>query len=96
MWLVNLRCGRRLTALAELVANRSGAAEVSGVAGDDAVVGAKWVAERVECFLGVAPRFPGGGIVGVRTLKSPVVSGSNTAIHEFMHDARHLLGFPCH
>ena len=24
------------------------------------------------------------------------VSGSNTAIHEFMHDARHLQGFPCH
>ena len=24
------------------------------------------------------------------------VFGSNTAIHEFMHDARHLLGFPCH
>ena len=22
--------------------------------------------------------------------------GSNSAIHEFMHDARHLLGFPCH
>lgn len=24
------------------------------------------------------------------------VFGSNTAIHEFLHDARHLLGFPCH
>ncbi len=24
------------------------------------------------------------------------VFGSNTVIHEFMHDARHLLGFPCH
>ena len=24
------------------------------------------------------------------------VFGSNTAVHEFMHDARHLLGFPCH
>ncbi|OBF32125.1 cobalt transporter [Mycobacterium sp. ACS1612] len=24
------------------------------------------------------------------------IFGSNTAIHEFMHDARHLLGFPCH
>ena len=22
--------------------------------------------------------------------------GSNTVIHEFVHDARHLLGFPCH
>ena len=24
------------------------------------------------------------------------VLGSNTYIHEFVHDARHLLGFPCH
>jgi putative cobalt transporter subunit CbtB len=22
--------------------------------------------------------------------------GQNTYVHEFMHDARHLLGFPCH
>lgn len=24
------------------------------------------------------------------------VFGNNTVIHEFVHDARHLLGFPCH
>jgi hypothetical protein len=24
------------------------------------------------------------------------VFGRNMAIHEFVHDARHLLGFPCH
>jgi cobalt transporter subunit CbtB len=24
------------------------------------------------------------------------VFGHNTVIHEFVHDARHLLGFPCH
>jgi cobalt transporter subunit CbtB len=24
------------------------------------------------------------------------VLGNNTYIHEFVHDARHLLGFPCH
>lgn len=24
------------------------------------------------------------------------VFGANTYIHEFVHDARHLLGFPCH
>ena len=24
------------------------------------------------------------------------VFGQNTMIHEFMHDARHFLGFPCH
>ncbi|MEV5753979.1 CbtB-domain containing protein [Actinoallomurus sp. NPDC052308] len=24
------------------------------------------------------------------------VFGNNMAIHEFVHDARHFLGFPCH
>jgi hypothetical protein len=24
------------------------------------------------------------------------VFGSDTHVHEFMHDSRHLLGFPCH
>lgn len=24
------------------------------------------------------------------------VFGSDTHLHEFLHDARHLLGFPCH
>ena len=24
------------------------------------------------------------------------VFGNNTYMHEFVHDARHLLGFPCH
>jgi len=24
------------------------------------------------------------------------VFGGNTYVHEFMHDARHFLGFPCH
>jgi hypothetical protein len=24
------------------------------------------------------------------------VFGSNTYVHEFVHDARHFLGFPCH
>jgi cobalt transporter subunit CbtB len=24
------------------------------------------------------------------------VFGSTTVVHEFIHDARHLLGFPCH
>ncbi|MFN8089759.1 MAG: CbtB domain-containing protein [Mycobacterium sp.] len=24
------------------------------------------------------------------------VFGNDTHVHEFMHDARHLLGFPCH
>lgn len=25
-----------------------------------------------------------------------LILGSDTHIHEFVHDARHLLGFPCH
>ncbi|MGE2718001.1 CbtB domain-containing protein [Mycolicibacterium litorale] len=25
-----------------------------------------------------------------------VFGADNTVIHEFVHDARHLLGFPCH
>jgi hypothetical protein len=25
-----------------------------------------------------------------------LILGDNTYIHEFVHDARHLLGFPCH
>ena len=24
------------------------------------------------------------------------ILGDNTQIHEFLHDARHLLGYPCH
>jgi hypothetical protein len=24
------------------------------------------------------------------------VFGNNTYVHQFVHDARHLLGFPCH
>jgi Probable cobalt transporter subunit (CbtB) len=24
------------------------------------------------------------------------IFGSDTHVHEFIHDARHLLGFPCH
>ena len=24
------------------------------------------------------------------------ILGGNSYVHEFMHDARHLLGFPCH
>jgi hypothetical protein len=24
------------------------------------------------------------------------VFGANSGIHEFLHDARHLLGYPCH
>lgn len=32
--------------------------------------------------------------VGVEQGATSLVSG--TSVHEFVHDARHLLGFPCH
>ena len=34
--------------------------------------------------------------VGVDQGATSVLGGDNMYIHEFMHDARHLLGFPCH
>ena len=42
---------------------------------------------RVLCLL--APLFCGG-----RTEATSIFSGMY--IHEFVHDGRHLLGFPCH
>ncbi|HEY2812404.1 MAG TPA: CbtB domain-containing protein [Acidimicrobiales bacterium] len=33
-------------------------------------------------------------LVGVEQGATSLVGG--TYVHEFMHDARHLLGFPCH
>ncbi len=34
--------------------------------------------------------------VGMDQGATSVLGADNTAIHEFVHDARHLLGFPCH
>lgn len=34
--------------------------------------------------------------VGMDQGATSVFGADNTAIHEFIHDARHLLGFPCH
>lgn len=34
--------------------------------------------------------------VGVDQGATSVLGADNMYIHEFMHDARHLLGFPCH
>ncbi|KUI21905.1 cobalt transporter [Mycobacterium sp. GA-1285] len=34
--------------------------------------------------------------VGLDQGATSVFGADNTAIHEFVHDARHLLGFPCH
>ena len=34
--------------------------------------------------------------IGVDQGVTSVFGPDNTYIHEFVHDARHLLGFPCH
>lgn len=34
--------------------------------------------------------------IGVDQGATSVFGGTSTSIHEFVHDARHFLGFPCH
>ena len=34
--------------------------------------------------------------IGVDQGATSVFGADNTYVHEFLHDARHLLGFPCH
>jgi hypothetical protein len=34
--------------------------------------------------------------VGLDQGATSVFGADNTTIHEFIHDARHLLGYPCH
>ena len=34
--------------------------------------------------------------VGLDQGATSVFGSDNTVVHEFIHDARHLLGFPCH
>ena len=50
---------------------------------------ALWLAGAL--FLGLAMYFLVGLDQGAVS-----VFGQNSNIHEFVHDARHLLGFPCH
>ncbi len=50
---------------------------------------ALWVAGAL--FLALAMYF----LIGVDQ-GAVSVFGQNSNIHEFVHDARHLLGFPCH
>lgn len=35
-------------------------------------------------------------VLGFDQGATSVFGAHNTTIHEFIHDARHLLGFPCH
>lgn len=66
-------------------------ASKSAVAGaDDAAIGsALWLTSTVVLAL-IAYYFLGYDQGAVS------VFGSDTHVHEFLHDARHLLGFPCH
>jgi hypothetical protein len=50
---------------------------------------ALWLAGAL--FLGLAMYF----LIGIDQ-GAVSVFGQNSNIHEFVHDARHLLGFPCH
>ncbi|WP_197378947.1 CbtB domain-containing protein [Mycolicibacterium mengxianglii] len=34
--------------------------------------------------------------VGLDQGATSILGSDNTYVHEFVHDARHLLGFPCH
>ena len=64
-------------------AQRSRALDLSGVRAAATLAGTVFVALLVLYFIGLDQG-------------ATSVFGSNTAVHEFMHDARHLLGFPCH
>ena len=57
--------------------------------GDAAISRALWLSATLALAL-IAYYFIGfdQGVVSV--------FGSDTHVHEFVHDARHLLGFPCH
>ena len=62
---------------------RSGAIDLSGVKA------AVWLS--TTAFLALLVLYFVGMDQGATS-----VFGNSTYIHEFMHDARHLLGFPCH
>jgi putative cobalt transporter subunit CbtB len=63
-----------------LVGERSGVSSLIGAAW---LAGTVFVALLVLYFVGVDQG-------------ATSVFGSDSHVHEFMHDARHLLGFPCH
>jgi len=62
---------------------RSGAVDLSGASAALWLAGSAFLALLALYFLGVDQ-----GAVSL--------FGSDSHVHEFVHDARHLLGFPCH
>jgi Probable cobalt transporter subunit (CbtB) len=67
----------------ELRRSRASAMDLSGVSAALWLTGTVFLALLVLYFVGCDQG-------------ATSIFGSDTHIHEFVHDARHLLGFPCH
>jgi hypothetical protein len=57
--------------------------DVTGLAATAWLTGTVLLALALLCFVGLDQG-------------ATSIFGSDSHIHEFMHDARHLLGYPCH
>ncbi|GAC1403998.1 MAG: hypothetical protein NVS4B6_24470 [Mycobacterium sp.] len=68
---------------AESSRNRASAVDLSAASAALWLAGTVFVALLVLYFVGVDQG-------------ATSIFGSDTHVHEFVHDARHLLGFPCH
>lgn len=69
--------------MAEMTASEHTSIDIAGLAADGWLTGTTFLALLVLYFVGLDQG-------------ATSVFGSGTVIHEFVHDARHLLGFPCH
>ena len=67
----------------EVRQSRATAIDLSGVSAALWLAGTVFLALLVLYFIGIDQG-------------ASSIFGSDTHIHEFVHDARHLLGFPCH
>jgi hypothetical protein len=67
----------------EVRKSRATAIDLSGVSAALWLAGTVFLALLVLYFVGIDQG-------------ATSIFGSDTHVHEFVHDARHLLGFPCH
>jgi hypothetical protein len=67
----------------EVRQSRATAIDLSGVSAALWLAGTVFLALLVLYFVGIDQG-------------ATSIFGSDTHVHEFVHDARHLLGFPCH
>jgi hypothetical protein len=67
----------------EVRQSRATAIDLSGVSAALWLAGTVFLALLVLYFIGIDQG-------------ATSIFGSDTHVHEFVHDARHLLGFPCH